>query len=167
MKVKGNTKLSVEVYLILMEKGGTFMIEKATEKDKEFILTKAAESASEGAQQALSAEKANQIFNGILNKGGFYLVYRNADNSIAGWILLGENTDYFSGKKHGFIYDVFVLTQFRGKGISKEFIKEGISTLKKSGYEEVRLNVFATNYAKEIYKKLGFKDLNSIMTLSI
>jgi ribosomal protein S18 acetylase RimI-like enzyme len=81
--------------------------------------------------------------------------------------LLGENTDYFSGKKHGFIYDIFVLPQFRGKGISKEFIKEGICTLKKSGYEEVRLNVFATNYAKEIYKKLGFKDLNSIMTLSI
>jgi hypothetical protein len=44
-----------------------FMIEKATEKDKEFISTKAAESASEGAQQALTAEKANQMFDGILN----------------------------------------------------------------------------------------------------
>ena len=143
------------------------MIELATEKDKEFILTKAAESASEGAQQALSAEKANKMFDSILNKGGFYLVYRNADSSIAGWILLGENTDYFSDKKFGFIYDIYVLPEYRGRGISKEFIKEGISILKKSGFDEVRLNVFATNHAKEIYKKLGFKDLNSIMALSI
>ncbi|MFC6040001.1 GNAT family N-acetyltransferase [Paenisporosarcina macmurdoensis] len=96
------------------------------------------------------------------------LVYRNTDSSIAGWILLGENTDYFSDKKFGFIYDVYVLPEYRGRGISKEFIQEGISTLKTSGFEEVvRLNVFATNYAKEIYKKVGFKDLNSIMTLSI
>lgn len=150
-----------------MEKGGINMIEKATETDIKFIATRAAESASEGAQQPLSAEKANSMFDSIVNKGGFYLVYRNADSSIAGWILLGENTDYFSDKKFGFIYDVYVLPEYRGRGISKVLIKEGISTLKTLGYEEVRLNVFATNYAKEIYKKVGFKDLNSIMTLSI
>lgn len=143
------------------------MIELATEKDQEFILTKVAESASEGAQQAISAEKANEMFDVILNKGGFYLVYRNEDSSIAGWILLGESTDYFSDKKFGFIYDIYVLQELRGRGISKELIKEGITTLKKSGFDEVRLNVFATNYAKDIYKKLGFKYLNSIMALSI
>lgn len=150
-----------------MEKGGILMIERATEKDIKFIGTKAAESASEGAQQPLSAEKANSMFDSIVNKGGYYLVYRNADRSIAGWILLGENTDYFSDNKFGFIYDIYVLPEYRGRGISTMFIQEGISTLKTSGYEEVRLNVFATNYAKEIYKKLGFKDLNSIMTLAI
>ena len=150
-----------------MEKGGIYMIERATEKDIKFIATRATESASEGAQQPLSAEKANSMFDSILNKGGYYLVYRNADRSIAGWILLGENTDYFSDKKFGFIYDIYVLPEYRGRGISTMFIQEGISTLKTSGYEEVRLNVFATNYAKEIYKKLGFKDLNSIMTLAI
>ena len=143
------------------------MIERATEKDSKFIATRAAESASEGAQQPLSAEKANSMFDSIVNKGGYYLVYRNADSSIAGWILLGENTDYFSDEKFGFIYDIYVLPEYRGRGISKMFIQEGISTLKTSGYEEVRLNVFATNHAKEIYKKLGFKDLNSIMTLAI
>ena len=107
------------------------------------------------------------MFDSIVNRGGYYLIYRNADRSIAGWILLGENTDYFSDKKFGFIYDIYVLPEYRGRGISKMFIQEGISTLKTSGYEEVRLNVFATNYAKEIYKKLGFRDLNSIMTLAI
>ena len=150
-----------------MEKGGIYMIEIATEKDIKFIATRAAESASEGAQQPLSAEKANSMFESIVYKGGYYLVYRNADSSIAGWILLGENTDYFSDEKFGFIYDIYVLPEYRGRGISKIFIKEGINTLKNSGYEEVRLNVFATNHAKEIYKKLGFKDLNSIMTLAI
>lgn len=121
---------------MLLEKGGMLMIERATEKDIKFISTRAAESASEGAQQALSAEKAISMFESILSKGGFYLVYRNADCSIAGWILLGENTDYFSDKKFGFIYDIYVLPEYRGRGISKEFIQEGISTLKTSAMKK-------------------------------
>ncbi|MET0787009.1 MAG: GNAT family N-acetyltransferase [Paenisporosarcina sp.] len=143
------------------------MIEKATDQDKEFIFSEVTNSIREGTQQLLKEEKAFTLFEGILNKGGFYLVYRNADRSIAGWILLGENTDYFSEMKHGFIYDVYVLPQYRGKGISKVILREGISTLKEQGFNEVRLNVYSTNHAKEIYKKLGFQDLNTIMAIKV
>ncbi|MET1013820.1 MAG: GNAT family N-acetyltransferase [Paenisporosarcina sp.] len=143
------------------------MIEKATDQDKEFIFSEVTNSIREGTQQLLKEEKAFTLFEGVLNKGGFYLVYRNADRSIAGWILLGENTDYFSEMKHGFIYDVYVLPQYRGKGISKVILREGISTLKEQGFNEVRLNVYSTNHAKEIYKKLGFQDLNTIMAIKV
>lgn len=115
----------------------------------------------------ISEEKASQMFKGILDRGGYYLVDRNEDDSLSGWILLGENNDYFTDKKHGFIYDVYVLPQYRGKGISKKLLNEGKAEFKKQGYEEVRLNVFASNFAKEIYKNLGYKELNSIMVANV
>lgn len=143
------------------------MIERATVQDKEFIFSEVTNSIREGTQQLLTEKKAFSLFEGILNKGGYYLVYRNANRSLAGWILLGENIDYFSEMKHGFIYDIYVLPQYRGKGLSKEILRAGINTLKEQGYDEVRLNVYASNHAKNIYKNLGFQDLNTIMTLSI
>lgn len=143
------------------------MIERATVQDKEFIFSEVTNSIREGTQQLLTEEKAFSLFEGILNKGGYYLVYRNANRSLAGWVLLGENIDYFSEMKHGFIYDIYVLPQYRGKGLSKEILRVGINTLKEQGYDEVRLNVYASNHAKNIYKNLGFQDLNTIMTLSI
>jgi ribosomal protein S18 acetylase RimI-like enzyme len=150
-----------------MDKGGISMIERANDQDIKFIFSEITNSIREGTQQLLKEEKAYSLFEGILNKGGYYLVYRNADHSIGGWILLGENIDYFSEMKHGFIYDLYVLPQYRGKGISKDILNEGISKLKEQGYEEVRLNVYASNHAKEIYKKLGFQDLNTIMSLTV
>ena len=145
------------------------MITRATENDKNFILSKAVEVTMEGTQMQveISEEKAVQMFSGILNKGGYYLVNKSAADVLTGWILLGENTDYFTEKKHGFIYDIYVLPEFRGKGISKQLINEGIAEFKKLGHEEVRLNVFATNFAKEMYRNLGFRDLNSIMVTNV
>jgi ribosomal protein S18 acetylase RimI-like enzyme len=143
------------------------MIQRASENDIEFILSKAIDTAMEATQMEISEEKATQMFRGILNKGGYYLVDKDENDSISGWILLGENTDYFTDKKHGFIYDVYVLPQYRGKGISKQLLNEGKTEFKKQGYDEVRLNVFDSNFAKEIYKNLGYKDLNSIMVASI
>ena len=145
------------------------MITRATENDKNFILSKAVEVTMEGTQMQveISEEKAVQMFSRILNKGGYYLVNKSAADVLTGWILLGENTDYFTEKKHGFIYDIYVLPEFRGKGISKQLINEGIAEFKKLGHEEVRLNVFAKNFAKEMYRNLGFRDLNSIMVTNV
>ncbi|MFD1738639.1 GNAT family N-acetyltransferase [Bacillus salitolerans] len=143
------------------------MIVKATDKDIEFILTKATDAASEGVQQEISSEKAEALFTNILKNDGYYLVYKNSEDEVGGWILLGENKDYFTDIKHGFIYDIYVLPSFRGKSISKNLIIEGINSLKSKGFNEIRLNVYSSNHAKEIYKKLGFEDLHSIMTISV
>ncbi|MFD1736866.1 GNAT family N-acetyltransferase [Bacillus salitolerans] len=129
------------------------MIVKATDKDIEFILTKATDAASEGVQQEVSPEKTEVLFTSILKNGGYYLVCKSSEEEFCGWILLGENKDYFTDIKHGFIYDIYVLPSFRGKSISKKLINEGIKSLKSKGYNEIRLNVYSSNHAKEIYKK--------------
>ncbi len=90
-----------------------------------------------------------------------------SEQSVIGWILLGENRDFFSDKKHGFIYELYVLPLHRGKGISKLLINEAMNTFRVNGYDEIRLNVFERNYAKDIYKKLGFESVNTIMAKSL
>ncbi|WP_313893234.1 GNAT family N-acetyltransferase [Psychrobacillus sp.] len=145
------------------------MIERATESDLEFILSRAVESTMEGAQirGSIKKEKAIQMFQSILANGGLYLVEKDEEGAILGWILVGENTDYFTDKKHGFIYDLHALHEHRGKGLSKQLLDEGMAFLKSLGHDEVRLNVYSSNFAKEIYAKMGFTELNCIMVASL
>lgn len=138
------------------------MITKATKEDIEFILSHAVSSTYDATQIEISEEKAMAMFQGVIDKGGFYLLIKE-EEAIQGWIMLGENTDYFTDNKYGFIYEIYVMPEHRGKGLSKILIQEGNSLLKEQGYKEVRLNVFASNFAKEIYKKMGFQEVNFLM----
>lgn len=142
------------------------MITKATKEDVSFILSHAVSSTYDATQLKISEEKAIAMFQGVIDKGGFYLVIKE-EEAIQGWIMLGENTDYFTDNKYGFIYEIYVMPAHRGKGLSKILINEGNSYFKEQGYEAVRLNVFASNFAKEIYKKVGFQEVNCIMEVKL
>ena len=50
------------------------------------------------------------------------------NQEITGWILMGEGFDRLSNKNFGFIYELFVLEKFRGRGIAKKLIKAAIET---------------------------------------
>ncbi|MEK3976130.1 GNAT family N-acetyltransferase [Psychrobacillus sp. FSL K6-1267] len=139
------------------------MITQATKEEVEFILSHAVSSTYDATQMEISEEKAVAMLQGVLDKGGFYLIAKEEDGTITGWILLGKNTDYFTDQTYGFIYEIYVLPEHRGKGLSKLLINEGNAYWKSQGYDEVRLNVFASNFAKEIYKKMGFEEINFIM----
>ncbi|MRH43405.1 GNAT family N-acetyltransferase [Aquibacillus halophilus] len=143
------------------------MISKATSKEMSFIYSKIAESASEGAAifNSISIDKAYQIVLPVLNNGGYYVVYRNPENYILGWILIGENFDLLEEQWHGFIYELYVLPEYRKRGIGKLLLQHSIKNLKQQGYREVRLNVYSANTAKQIYEGLGFKYLQSVMQI--
>ncbi|RBP18036.1 MULTISPECIES: GNAT family N-acetyltransferase [Bacillus] len=141
------------------------MITKANEKEAEKILHYAAQSLFEGTRGncQLSKEKAIEITKPIIEKGAYYLVIKE-EKKVMGWILIGENTDYFSREKLGFIYELYVFSEYRGRGLSRELMEAGIKELKEK-YSEIRLNVFAGNFAKEMYEELGFVERQVIMTL--
>ncbi|PEC47685.1 hypothetical protein COJ46_04510 [Bacillus sp. AFS077874] len=86
---------------------------------------------------------------------------------VMGWILIGTSKDQLTEKKYGFIYELFVLEQFRGNGISKPLIDSGIEHLKQDGYSEVRLSVYAGNQAIKLYEKTGFKNRTITMSMPI
>jgi len=66
------------------------------------------------------------------------------------------------------INDLYVLPEFRGKGIGKKLIVESLNRLKTEGVKSVRLTVLTNNEAAlKLYKKLGFKIYQYGMTKTL
>ncbi len=111
-------------------------------------------------------EKVEQLVQPLLAKGSYYLIATENDR-IMGWILIGESKDQFSDKNYGFIYELFVVEEFRGQGISKQLMNTAIEHLKQAGYPEVRLSAFVENPAIQIYEKIGFSKRTVTMSLPL
>ncbi|MCA1011690.1 GNAT family N-acetyltransferase [Halobacillus halophilus] len=111
-----------------------------------------------------TTEKAAQLVDSLLERGSYYLIATDG-HELMGWILLGSSKDQFKDKTTGFIYELFVLESFRGRGISKKLMRSGIDSLKNEGYSEIRLSVFSGNKAIELYEKMGFNKRTVTMSL--
>lgn len=109
-------------------------------------------------------EKVKQLVEPLLGKGCYYLI-ATEEEKLMGWILIGPSKDQFSDEIIGFIYELYVMQEFRGKGISKHLMKSAIEQLKSEGYPEIRLGVFAGNQAMKLYKQMGFSERNVTMSL--
>lgn len=109
-------------------------------------------------------EKVKQLVEPLLGKGCYYLI-ATEEEKLMGWILIGPSKDQFSDEIIGFIYELYVTQDFRGKGISKHLMKSAIEQLKSEGYPEIRLGVFAGNQAMNLYKQMGFSERNVTMSL--
>lgn len=60
-------------------------------------------------------------------------------------------------RKGGYVGDIFVLKEFRRKGIATKLINKFIKVLKNRGYKMISLSVSIKNKkAVRLYKKLGF-----------
>jgi len=111
-------------------------------------------------------EKIDQLVKPLLEKGSYYLIATENDKLI-GWILIGTSKDQFTDMMNGFIYELFVIEEFRGNGISKLLMRAGIDHLKQDGYSEIRLSAFAGNQAIKLYEKLGFSIRTVTMSLQL
>jgi ribosomal protein S18 acetylase RimI-like enzyme len=111
-------------------------------------------------------EKIKHLVEPLLEKGGYYLIASDNDK-LMGWILIGASKDQFTDKMYGFIYELFVIEEFRGKGISKRLMRTAIDHLKQDGYSEVRLSAFAENQAINLYEKMGFNIRTVTMSLPL
>ena len=111
-------------------------------------------------------EKIDQLVKPLLEKGSYYLIATENDK-LMGWILIGTSKDQFTDMMNGFIYELFVIEEFRGNGISKMLMGAGIDHLKQDGYLEIRLSAFAGNQAIKLYEKLGFSIRTVTMSLQL
>lgn len=145
------------------------MLHLATEAEKSFIFSKAYQSAKEATrlEDPLDINRVKGMLHAILQSGGNYWVHRNKEGNLVGWILAGESTDYLTGKQVGFMYEIYILPEFRRQGLGKWMTLECIKLLRKKGYDEVRVNVYHGNFSMELCKKLGFQELQRTMYLKI
>ena len=80
------------------------------------------------------------------------------DGTLAGFIHLQTQTDYFNGEKHGYISDLAVAKSFEGRGIGRLLLAAAEDWTQSQGYHLLTLYVFAGNtHAQQIYEKHGFK----------
>ena len=111
-------------------------------------------------------EKIKSLIEPLLEKGSYYLIAIE-EGKLMGWILIGESRDQFTDKMNGFIYELFVLEEFRRSGVSKQLLRTAIDELRGNGYPEVRLSAFAGNQAIKLYEKLGFNLRTVTMTFPL
>nr|WP_249023507.1 GNAT family N-acetyltransferase [Planococcus salinarum] len=80
---------------------------------------------------------------------------------------LGTAKDQFTDQVHGFIYEIYILKDYRGRRFSKELMDAAIEHFQQEGYEEVRLSAKAENPAVRMYEKAGFKTRTVSMSLNL
>ncbi|QTA37753.1 GNAT family N-acetyltransferase [Thermosipho ferrireducens] len=84
------------------------------------------------------------------------------ENPFRGFIFTLEEND--SGILIG---DVVVLPEFRRQGLGTKLIKKVLYTAQKKGYKEAFLFVTDDNFAKRLYRKVGFEEIDVTSLLII
>lgn len=113
-----------------------------------------------------SGEKVKSLVNPLLDKGGFYFIAVE-NNEILGWVLVGTTKDQFTEKPSGFIYELYLRQQYRGKGYSKRLMDAVIEHFQAEGLTEIRLSAKVDNPAVRMYEIMGFTTRTVSMSLNI
>lgn len=113
-----------------------------------------------------SNEKVESLVKSLMDKGGFYLIAEEQDE-ILGWVLVGTTKDQFTEEPIGFIYELYIRQQNRGKGYSKRLMNAAIEHFQQERYAEIRLSAKAENPAVRMYENMGFATRSISMSLNL
>ena len=85
-------------------------------------------------------------------------VAEDEGRAFLGYLWVGESINMLTGKKQGFIYDIFVGREFRSKGIGEKLLEKAVDFCREKGYSRILLMVSVNNTAAiKLYEKAGFK----------
>jgi ribosomal protein S18 acetylase RimI-like enzyme len=108
-------------------------------------------------------ERAKEVFrtrlDAVLARSGneFYVAQIGTDDRMAGYVWFGISERPFSGAQIGWIYDILVLPEHRGKGVGEALMRHALKVSKERGFTQTGLMVNEKNeVAWSLYKKLGF-----------
>ncbi len=75
-----------------------------------------------------------------------------------GYLLLGEGGGFLTPETHGFIFDVWVAPEHRGKGVGKYLVSWAADWARSKGYRKIKLEAAESNVrARHVYEELGFR----------
>jgi ribosomal protein S18 acetylase RimI-like enzyme len=85
-------------------------------------------------------------------------IAENENHVFLGYVWVGEGTNMMTGRKHGFIYDVFVKEEFRRRGVGKILLEKAENYCRERGLPRILLMVSVNNVtATRLYNTMGFK----------
>lgn len=144
------------------------LITKPTNAELETILSLSPQAIFDGTLGEVrpTDRKIENLIKPLLEKGSFYFIAK-AQDELLGWVLLGTVKDSFTDQVNGFIYEIYILKEYRGNGFSKDLLRAAVDYFQQEGYAEVRLNAKAENPAVQIYEKAGFKTKTVSMSLKL
>lgn len=92
-------------------------------------------------------------FNKMLDNDNIKILAYYLDNKIVGYILIRKIDDVTC-----LLDGLFVLDEYRNKGIAKKLVNEAINICKEYKVKYIDINVMAKNeIAKNLYKNMDFK----------
>lgn len=116
-------------------------------------------------------DRAKRVFAGrlehLFRREGNEVFVASVDggSDIAGYVWFGVSERPFSDIKVGWIYDLLVLPEHRGKGAGEALLKHALEVSRKRGFELTGLMVRANNkVACSLYEKLGFRPEHVVMS---
>jgi len=114
-------------------------------------------------RKTLEREKWNKHMEGVFERifkkeSSEIFVAQKANQTFLGYIFIGESINMMTGTSHGFIYDIFVKEEYRGKGVGTALLEKAESYCRERGYPRVELMVSTDNQlALKLYTKMCFK----------
>jgi ribosomal protein S18 acetylase RimI-like enzyme len=101
----------------------------------------------------------NEVFERFLRRENSQIfIAKDELRRFIGYLFVGESSNYLTELNLGFIYDIFVKEEFRGKGIGKKLLDKADEYCRKNGYSRIGLEVSTANEsAINLYNKAGFK----------
>ncbi|MHA1291030.1 MAG: GNAT family N-acetyltransferase [Promethearchaeota archaeon] len=102
-----------------------------------------------------------------LQRHGILIAIDEDIGEVVGMIVAELRIDPF-GSSEGYIKQVFLKEEYRGKGIGQELVKKAIDHLKKIKVEKIKVNI--KDKAKEalnLYCKMNFKKIYEVLELDL
>ena len=149
----------------------TFHIRRATPADLESLVSFAVAEAQEAEGVKKDSERVRQGVTTALNDDSIamYWVLEKSNTTVIGSVsIVKEWSDWNSGY-YWWIQNMYILPEFRGKGLMQQLIQALKDTAQEEGALELRLYVHKNNaQAISAYQKVGFFDAEyRIMTMSL
>ncbi|MDL2250697.1 GNAT family N-acetyltransferase [Lachnospiraceae bacterium OttesenSCG-928-J05] len=137
------------------------MIRSVEPKDKDVYLDLVrAFYQSEAVLHSIPDEYIENTWNELMSSSDYVKAYiLERDNQVAGYALLSFTFSQEVGGKVAWLEELFMLPEFRGQGLGKEFFAFMEANVE-SKVSRVRLEVEPDNdRAKRLYESLGYEDL--------
>jgi len=102
-----------------------------------------------------------------LQRHGILIAIDELNDDIAGMIIAELRIDPF-GASEGYIKQVFLKENYRGKGIGELLIKKAIDHLQKIKVDKIKVNIKEkAKEAANLYEKLKFKKAYEVLELDL
>ena len=128
-------------------------------------LSRAMDRPLDAARERAAAQFDELLPDGLESAGTHVLILQTDEGQRVGTLWLGPHP---TRRDHGFVYDVVIEEEMRGRGFGRAAMLAAEDLLRKDGKTAVGLSVFGFNVnAQRLYESLGYRVIATQMTKAL